>query len=95
MKEERIEALFIEFGDSALIFRVRCWIEHYVETRRIMDKLNSCLYDALNSAGIEMSYPSQTLYHRLEETERDAIVAMLRDTYRTGRGPSVPGENQG
>jgi MscS family membrane protein len=61
MKDERIEALFLEFGDSALIFRVRCWIQHYVETRRIMDKLNTCLYDALNQAGIEIPFPQRVL----------------------------------
>jgi small-conductance mechanosensitive channel len=57
MKDERIEALFLHYGDSALIFRVRCWIEHYVETRRIIDKLNTCLYDALAQAGIDIPFP--------------------------------------
>lgn len=61
MKDERIEALFMEFGDSALIFRVRCWIEHYVETRRIIDKLNSSLYTALNDAEIMIPYPQRDL----------------------------------
>ena len=78
MKDERIEALFIEYGDSASIFRVRCWIEHYVETRRIMDKLNSCLYDGLNNAGIEMPSPTRTLYHRVDAADRDGLVALLR-----------------
>jgi MscS family membrane protein len=79
MHDERIEALFIEFGDVGIIFRVRCWIEHYVETRRIMDKLNSCLYDALNEAGIEMPMPVQTLYHRVESGERDGLVAVVKE----------------
>ncbi len=61
MKDERVEALFLEFGDSALIFRVRCWIQHYVETRRIIDKLNTCLYDALNQTGIEIPFPQRVL----------------------------------
>lgn len=62
MKGERIEALFLRFDDSALNFRVRCWIEHYVETRRIIDKLNTCLYDALEQAGIDIPYPQRVLY---------------------------------
>jgi small-conductance mechanosensitive channel len=82
MKDQRIEALFVEFGDSAIIFRVRCWIEHYVETRRIMDKLNSCLYDALNDAGIEMPSPIQTLYHRVDPADRDGLIAVLREGRR-------------
>ncbi|MFQ5399855.1 MAG: mechanosensitive ion channel family protein [Anaerolineae bacterium] len=61
MKEERIEALMLEFGESALIFRVRCWIENYVETRRILDKMNSALYKALNEAGIGIPFPQREL----------------------------------
>lgn len=84
MKEERIEALFIEFGESALIFRVRCWIEDYVETRRIMDRLNSCLYDALHQAGIETAYPTRILYHRVAGADRDGLVAVLRADHPEG-----------
>ncbi|MCP4418181.1 MAG: mechanosensitive ion channel family protein [Chloroflexi bacterium] len=59
MKDERIEALFLEFSDSSLNFRVRCWIEHYVETRRIIDKMNSALYRALNENKIEIPFPQR------------------------------------
>ncbi len=61
MKDERIEALFLEFGDFALMFRVRCWIEHYIETRRIIDKMNTALYNALNEAGIVMPIPQREI----------------------------------
>ncbi|MGC9335806.1 MAG: mechanosensitive ion channel family protein, partial [Anaerolineae bacterium] len=77
MKEERIEALFIEYGGSAAIFRVRCWIEHYVETRRIMDKLNSCLYEALSEAKISMPFPTQTLYHRVDPAGGEGLATVL------------------
>jgi small-conductance mechanosensitive channel len=79
MTDKPIEALFIEYGDWALIFRVRCWIQHYVETRRIMDKLNSCLYDALHAEGIEMPSPTRTVYHRVDPEHRNGLVAVLRD----------------
>lgn len=79
MQDQRIEALFIEYGDSAAIFRVRCWIEHYVETRRIMDKLNSCLYDALHEAGIELPNVTRTLYHRVAPEDRGGLVAVLKE----------------
>jgi small-conductance mechanosensitive channel len=62
MKDERIEALFMEFGDSALVFRVRCWIVNYVETRRIMDKMNTALYKALNEAGIVIPFPQRNVH---------------------------------
>ncbi|MCA9931856.1 MAG: mechanosensitive ion channel family protein [Anaerolineales bacterium] len=59
MHNERIEALFLGFGDSSLDFTVRCWIEHYVETRRIIDKMNTALYHALNENNIEIPFPQR------------------------------------
>ncbi|MDX1615223.1 MAG: mechanosensitive ion channel family protein [Candidatus Promineifilaceae bacterium] len=61
MHERPVEALMLEFADSALIFRVRCWIENYVETRRVMDKMNSALYKALNEAGIAIPFPQRVV----------------------------------
>jgi small-conductance mechanosensitive channel len=51
----------LEFGDSALVFRVRCWIEHYIETRRVLDKMNTALYQALDKAGIIIPFPTQDI----------------------------------
>lgn len=62
MKNKPIEALFLEFQDSGLLFRVRCWIEHYIETRRIIDKMNTTLYQALNQADIEIPFPQRVVH---------------------------------
>jgi MscS family membrane protein len=62
MKERLIEALFLEFGNAGFVFRVRCWIEHYVETRRIIDKMNTALYHALHQEGIVIPYPQQVIH---------------------------------
>ena len=64
----------LEFGDSALIFRVRCWIEHYIETRRTIDKLNSALYRALNQAGIIIPYPQREV--RLLKSSVEPMMAV-------------------
>jgi MscS family membrane protein len=64
MAERPVEALFLEFGDSALIFRVRCWIEHFVETRRIMDKMNTALYVALQRENITIPFPQRDVHVR-------------------------------
>ena len=61
MQERPIEALLLEFGDSALIFRVRCWIENYMETRRVMDKMNTALYKALTAEGIDIPMPQREI----------------------------------
>jgi small-conductance mechanosensitive channel len=59
-----VEALFLEFGDSALIFRVRWWIETYVDTRRMFDKVNTAVYHALSEAGIEIPFPQVDIHQR-------------------------------
>ena len=62
MPDKPIEALFLEFQDSGLLFRVRCWIEHYVETRRVIDKMNTAIYKALNRADIEIPFPQRVVH---------------------------------
>lgn len=52
--DKPIEVLFLEFGDSAMILRVRWWIDSYVDTRRMFDKVNEAIYIALDEAGVEM-----------------------------------------
>jgi len=62
LPDEPIEALFWEMADSALLFRVRCWIPSYVEARRVVDKLNESLYRAVNEAGIEIPFPQRVVH---------------------------------
>ena len=62
-----VEALFLEFGDSALIFRIRWWLDSYVDTRRMFDKVNTAMYNALNEAGIEIPFPQQDVRLKLNE----------------------------
>jgi MscS family membrane protein len=59
-----VEALFLEFGDSALIFRVRWWLDSYVDTRRMFDRVNTAIYKALNEAGIEIPFPQRVVTHK-------------------------------
>lgn len=58
MKDMSVEALLVQIADSGLMFRVRCWIETFEETRRVEDKLNTVVVEALTEAGIEMPYPT-------------------------------------
>lgn len=58
---EIVEALYVEMGDSGMIFRARFWIESYVDTRRMFDKVNTALYAAFTREGIELAYPTQTV----------------------------------
>jgi small-conductance mechanosensitive channel len=62
MKEKPIEALMLSISDEGLVFRVRCWIENYEETRRVIDSMNTALYRALKQAQVEMAMPQQQVY---------------------------------
>lgn len=73
-----VEALFIEFGDSALIFRVRWWIESYEDTRRMFDKVNTAVYHALEEAGIEIPFPQRDVHHYLDEDQASRLAHALR-----------------
>ncbi len=64
LPDRKVEALFLEFGDSALIFRVRWWLDSYVDTRRMFDQVNTAIYNALNEAGIEMPFPQIDVHHK-------------------------------
>lgn len=64
LPDRSVEALFLQFGDSALTFRVRWWLESYVDTRRMFDRVNTAIYNALNETGIEMPFPQLDVRQR-------------------------------
>ncbi len=61
LPDRPVDALYHEMGDSAMIFRVRWWIESYVDTRRVIDRVHTALQETLDAAGIESPYPIQTV----------------------------------
>jgi small-conductance mechanosensitive channel len=68
LPDRPVEALFLEFGDSAMIFRVRWWLESYVDTRRMFDRVNTALYDALNKEKIQLPFPQLDVHlHRKDK----------------------------
>ena len=78
LTEHPVEALFLEFGDSALIFRVRWWLESYVDTRRMFDRVNTAVYQALNEAGIEIPFPHRVVTHKADPSGKNMIVEVVR-----------------
>jgi len=71
LADKPVDALYIEMGPSAMIFRVRWWIESYVDTRRMFDRVHTALQVALDEAGIESPFPTQTLNVHLEPGSTD------------------------
>jgi len=61
LPDKPADVLFLEFGDSDMILRVRWWIESYIDARRSADRVNEAIYTALEQAGIEMPNPQMTV----------------------------------
>ena len=80
LPDRPVEALFLHFGDSAMIFRVRWWLESYQDTRRMFDRVNTALLRKLTEAGIELPAPQRELHHRLD----DKTASQLASAMRTG-----------
>lgn len=61
LQEPAPQVRFEQMGDSALIFRILCWIEAPVLRGRAIDALNTSVYKALNAAQIEIPFPQLDL----------------------------------
>lgn len=66
LPDKPVDALYNEMGDAAMIFRVRWWIESYVDTRRVIDRVHTALQYALDEAGIESPFPTQNVNLQVE-----------------------------
>ncbi|HUF39969.1 MAG TPA: mechanosensitive ion channel domain-containing protein [Anaerolineales bacterium] len=78
MEDRPVDVLFLEFGDSSLNFRVRWWLDSYIDTRRMYDRVNSAIYDAVKAAGIELPYPQRVLHHEIAPEQMDTIAARIK-----------------
>ncbi len=69
LEEKPMEALYIEMSGWAMIFRVRWWIESYVDTRRMLDKVHSALQEALDEVGIKISNDALDVHLKKDEPD--------------------------
>jgi small-conductance mechanosensitive channel len=53
---------FREFGDSALIFQLLFWIEKPEMRGRVIDSINSVIYNKFMEEKIEIPFPQRTLH---------------------------------
>jgi small-conductance mechanosensitive channel len=56
LTEKPIDALLFKFGDYSLKYRVRWWINSYIDTYAMYDRVHNALYRAFDEKGIEMPY---------------------------------------
>ncbi|MCJ7450299.1 MAG: mechanosensitive ion channel family protein [Candidatus Nanohaloarchaeota archaeon QJJ-9] len=53
---------FDNFGDSALNFRVLCWVDEPMKDVKVRDRLNREIYRELNSRGIGIPFPQRDIH---------------------------------
>ena len=52
LKDQPVQVLFIEFGESSMTIRVRWWIDTYSDKRMAQDEVNTALQEAIERSGI-------------------------------------------
>ena len=62
LTDRPVDVLFTEFGDSALNFKVRCFIADYLDRWHVLDRLNSVIFEALNEHKIGIPFPQRDLH---------------------------------
>jgi small-conductance mechanosensitive channel/CRP-like cAMP-binding protein len=72
LEDPPADVLFVEFGDSALIYRVRFWIEDYAIDELARDQVRTAIWYAFRRHGIEIPWPIQVEYHRQDAPDRPA-----------------------
>jgi small-conductance mechanosensitive channel/CRP-like cAMP-binding protein len=64
------DVLFVDFGESALIFRVRFWIEDYALDEHARDQVRTAIWYAFQRHGIEIPWPMTVEVQRQDLPER-------------------------
>jgi len=62
LREPVPEAFFTAFGDSALEMALFFWVEEYTRLFPVTDKINSLIIRRFVEAGIDIPFPTRTLY---------------------------------
>jgi MscS family membrane protein len=78
MHDKPIQALLSEFTEFGVKFKVRCWIENFVETRISEDRLNKAIYKVLINAGIAVP-SSHTIIHFADQENDSTISRQVND----------------
>jgi small-conductance mechanosensitive channel len=83
LPEQPVEALFLDFGESAVVFRVRWWIDSYVDTFLMYDKVNNAILEALRAADIPVAFPRQDFKFKIDADDAGRLSSSF-DEKRNG-----------
>jgi small-conductance mechanosensitive channel len=90
LPDKPVDALFVDFGDSTITFRIRWWIDSYVDTRRMFDKVNEQLLKGFNEAGIKMPNMAYDLNLKVDEQNVKQFSAAVQPDHPAGKSGGTP-----
>lgn len=62
LPDKPVEALYDEMGGTGMVFRIRWWIESYIDMRRMFDRVNTSLQQAFDEAGLGIPNPAYDIH---------------------------------
>ncbi len=79
LPDRPIHVLFVEMGDSALIFRLQWWvrIRSELDIFQMYDSVLTSVYKALNEAGITIPFPQRDVHHKVDPEDREVLAWLL------------------
>jgi MscS family membrane protein len=78
LPDRHVEALFLNFSTAGMVFRVRWWLDSYIDTRRMFDRVNTAIYKALDRAEIKIGNLQIDAHHFIGEKELKKMNKILK-----------------
>ena len=66
LREPKPVVHLVDFGNSAIVYRVKFWVAEFAEEDTALDELRTAIYYSFARHGIEIPYPIQVEYSREE-----------------------------
>jgi small-conductance mechanosensitive channel len=78
MTDKAVQVLFIEFGESAMIYRLRWWIANYADMREINDQVYQAVQEALETHKIGSPGPVLDVNYHVNQEDADRLASAFQ-----------------
>jgi small-conductance mechanosensitive channel len=75
LPDKPVDALFRDFGQSTIEFRVRWWTDAKVDIYKMYDEINDAILNAFRDAGIGVAVPKQDLKFKIEGDDASPLAS--------------------
>jgi MscS family membrane protein len=78
MADKPVQVLFVEFGESAMVFRVRWWIDDFADMRKINDRVYQAIQESLNTHNIVSPGAILDVNYHLDQQDADRLASAFQ-----------------